>query len=177
MASTGAHRWRAASTLLAALAVVLLLLRLATIWRPLTWSIDRGGVGMGGGWFAVGWSPGLVGVSWDKVDDLPVWAVLAQFVPSPGAPPQATTATILLEPSSSWRPSVGRAAVSMGTVSTSVDVFWLPAWWPPMIVAPLAAFAWWRAIKAPAPGHCPRCGYSLAGLAPRSACPECGVGP
>ena len=35
-------------------------------------------------------------------------------------------------------------------------------------------FARWL-VPAPKPGHCPKCGYSLQGIAGSPICPECGA--
>ncbi len=50
----------------------------------------------------------------------------------------------------------------------------MPLW---MLLTPCllaGALLWYVQPRYYVPGHCVRCGYSLAGLAPGSRCPECG---
>jgi hypothetical protein len=47
--------------------------------------------------------------------------------------------------------------------------------WPVLILTAAATAALWVCLRPPPRGHCPRCGYNLAGLG-IAACPECGAG-
>ncbi len=53
----------------------------------------------------------------------------------------------------------------------------LPLWIPTLLTA-IPSVLLWRAHlrRRRRAGDCPVCGYSLAGLAPGAACPECGRG-
>ncbi len=46
--------------------------------------------------------------------------------------------------------------------------------WIPVVVLGLAALVFWRYDRAPAPGHCQKCGYDLTGNV-SGTCPECGT--
>jgi hypothetical protein len=51
----------------------------------------------------------------------------------------------------------------------------IPLWVPVALAFATTAFLWWRVQRdGSGPRHCPKCGYSLAGLAAGAACPECG---
>jgi len=162
MASTHAHHWRLASRLLAALAVVLLMLWPVTVWRPASLARGGGAVGAGAGWNVLAWSNAPIAItSWES-NSLPLWSFVG------------TGASMLDAPPDSWRPCLSTASLSNGAAVLALHTLWIPAWWPPVIVGMLAGVAWWRASKAPGPGHCPRCGYDLTGLTPGAPCPECG---
>lgn len=65
-----------------------------------------------------------------------------------------------------WAPSIfpkGPAAVTR---------VMLPLWIPALIAGG-AAFYFHRKARVPGPGHCPKCGYNLAGNT-SGVCPECG---
>ena len=47
-----------------------------------------------------------------------------------------------------------------------------PLWAPFLAAALPTAYAWYRCRRRP-PGHCPKCGYDLAGNT-AGVCPECG---
>jgi hypothetical protein len=49
----------------------------------------------------------------------------------------------------------------------------VPLWAPLLSAALPTAYAWYRCRRRP-PGHCPKCGYDLAGIA-AGVCPECGA--
>jgi hypothetical protein len=54
----------------------------------------------------------------------------------------------------------------------------LPLWPLTSLLCIGAAALWWHDFKVqrrPDPGHCPRCGYDLSGLASATSCPECGA--
>ncbi|MFT3685434.1 MAG: hypothetical protein QM783_10985 [Phycisphaerales bacterium] len=56
------------------------------------------------------------------------------------------------------------------------EVYYIPVWWFSAATAALAAVLWWR-LRTPARTAdliCSTCGYSLKGIGPGSACPECG---
>jgi hypothetical protein len=47
--------------------------------------------------------------------------------------------------------------------------------WAVLIAIGVPTAVLWRRDRLPTgPGHCPKCGYSLAGRAAGAACPECG---
>ena len=51
----------------------------------------------------------------------------------------------------------------------------VPLGWPTLLFTGLSAFGFYRLWKhRHPPGHCQRCGFDMKGLAPGSACPECG---
>jgi len=54
--------------------------------------------------------------------------------------------------------------------------FNLPLWIPLVLLAAPATELWRKDLRRQAPGLCPSCGYSLAGLAAGAKCPECGKG-
>jgi hypothetical protein len=63
-----------------------------------------------------------------------------------------------------WWPDYFRSATAWGAA--------VPLW--PLFLLSILCSAWlWRLDRKPKPGHCPRCGYDLAGI-PSGACPECG---
>lgn len=57
--------------------------------------------------------------------------------------------------------------------SGGVRATFTPLWMPATLAAAGALGLTWLGRRPPA-GHCP-CGYSLAGIAPRTPCPECGT--
>jgi hypothetical protein len=57
------------------------------------------------------------------------------------------------------------------TLFGTVKSVFVPLWVPLLTVALPTAYAWHRCRRRPA-GHCPTCGYDLAGIA--AVCPECG---
>lgn len=61
---------------------------------------------------------------------------------------------------------------SMQTKTKEVVV---PMWAIGLAAAGTGVLAWRRA-RWVRPGHCPRCGYDLTGLAACAVCPECGEG-
>ena len=83
-----------------------------------------------------------------------------------------------------WGPATGRPVpvgvrwwFAHGDVPRAMAYWSMPIWMPTLIVAGLAAWAWQRdfvATNCDGTARCTKCGYSLAGLPPRTACPECG---
>ncbi|HLP83201.1 MAG TPA: hypothetical protein VK157_02535 [Phycisphaerales bacterium] len=69
------------------------------------------------------------------------------------------------------------ATVMTAAGATTFRTAFVPLWWLPLV--PLAlAWRFARVAKRLALAKiCPRCGYSLAGLAESVACPECGTNP
>jgi hypothetical protein len=56
-----------------------------------------------------------------------------------------------------------------------MQMVFLPLWMLLILTgASAAALRFWTHRMTP-PGHCRRCGYDLAGLSERAACPECGA--
>jgi hypothetical protein len=51
--------------------------------------------------------------------------------------------------------------------------FYVPLWMVSTLLL-IPAVVLWRIDRRPRPGHCPECGYDLAGLATGGVCPECG---
>ena len=89
----------------------------------------------------------------------------------------AVNAMIRLESVSFWRPNIASGTISFnnGGVLSSypVDVLYVPLWPWLIVTSGLGGFLWWKSGRVAAPGHCQRCGYSLAGLGD-ARCPECG---
>jgi hypothetical protein len=79
----------------------------------------------------------------------------------------------LYPPSWAWWLEVDRRSVSLPE--------WLyvnvPLWMPLVVLAAPTGLLWYRRFRSRyGPGFCPKCGYSLAGLAAGVECPECGLG-
>lgn len=137
-----------------------------------TWIFPTGGTAgpyawaAGRGWTAVGWSTVPVGVSYPASSSWPMW-----HMPS--------AARLMLAPTAAWRPSGSSAGMTVagpgGLALTTLDTFWVPLWWPGVLLTGLAAWLAWRATRLVPAGHCTACGYDRRGAA-GSRCPECGVG-
>ena len=79
--------------------------------------------------------------------------------------------------SASWewssRSSRGPGILSGSTITVERAT---PLWLPVLGVVGIATgLCWWRWRGRRREGECPGCGYDLAGLEARVACPECGV--
>ena len=71
-----------------------------------------------------------------------------------------------------WFPSVGTFPSLSGRTLWHLDI---PLWLPFAAFATLTFLSWRTHLRRKhAPHACPHCHYDLSGLAPQSACPECG---
>lgn len=103
--------------------------------------------------------------------------VLARGLP-PAAGPQPRT-TIGYMPTAGWhyfprdiadpRPPIWRIELYRGHIRVPLAAVAVALAIPPTLIH--------AARRRHAPGTCPSCGYSRAGLRPRAACPECGTTP
>lgn len=64
------------------------------------------------------------------------------------------------------------AVTATGQMVTTLKGVYIPLW-PGAVVLGTVGIWLWRRGRRPEPGHCPVCGYDLAGL---KGCPECGEG-
>ncbi len=175
MGGDRALRWRLASRLFAALALIALLLWVVTWnWTP-TWCCSRVAVAQTRGQIAVGWGSTPIEAT-PRRSSLPMWTLKEAT--------SGARCSVGLGPGVCWRPNFSHASaivasstvggIALGSATYTIDVLWIPAWWPPAICVLLAlgAARWARTLHAP--GACRGCGYSLAGLAGGTPCPECG---
>jgi hypothetical protein len=73
---------------------------------------------------------------------------------------------------------VRRSVIALRTVDAAGWVWGCELWvvrYVLGVVVGLALWGAWHTRPRRPPGHCKRCGYSLAGLAAGSICPECGT--
>lgn len=92
--------------------------------------------------------------------------------------------TVSWDPAPRFNPAVGSWSVERWTepfvwwgVWASTKAFAIPLWNPLPFTLGAAFYLWRRDRRARLPGHCPACGYDLAGLSPGGPCPECGKAP
>lgn len=82
--------------------------------------------------------------------------------------------TILLGPTSGWRPHTGSGSVIAGPFAGAVSAVFVPLW--PWALVLMGAWLLLRRMvfKARRPYECESCGYDRRGLASESTpCPEC----
>lgn len=145
--------------------------------RWVGWVLLMLGVLVAGAWVASGWWQVWL---WTDVGEVKITAGQVSLLASnnvEGTVLLFRTSVVPTVPADrGWKmwPEWGRPSHFM---SVAVGALWyvrIPLW---MLLIPIGGAEFWRraALRRSArPGVCAACGYDLSGLAPGSACPECG---
>lgn len=83
-------------------------------------------------------------------------------------------ATLLLGPTSKWRPHMSNGRVVAGVLAASVSAVFVPLWPWALVLPGIWLLGRRLFFRPPQPHECAHCGYDRRGLASESApCPEC----